>query len=494
MIPIVLYLTNVLRQISINLDRDPDLLGTTNASVSGPAGSSGDDEVMNISFVEQCGNTLREAFNKLVRSARPTQPPSQDRLDSGLYLMINMLMRIYTRVGKLRNADFVLMALNQNSSPLGHYPVSQRVTFLYYLGVFYFNSNQFFRAVECLQSSYDQCSKSQQFNAQRRLILIHLLASSLCVGRLPARILLLDPAAHNISKPFLTLSRIVKSGDIGHFHTFTDYALPAPHSDSAKWLLKKKVLLQLRNRCELYTWRSLVYQAMKYAGFLGSSEEGRQSSMPFVRFTVIHQAACFSYARARKHVYNATKGSVDLSGSLDGEGGSWVDPDFDYDEYNDHNHDGDDNDNDSYFTTNASGSDNDSPKSNTPDHPPLSDPTPEEIDSVVLSLISQGFLKGFVSHIYPEVLQSRFAIPGVRGPKARTSSPFPHAQPQEGVSVPWKEVGFPDIFQVVRNKEAEWADEGDVPGWVTEEKVTKRNAAGGGGRVVNLSGARAVGV
>ena len=459
MIPIVLYLTSILRQIAINLDRDPSLRAISTQSHL----DSTDSDVQAISYVERTGNTLREAFNKIVRISRPNQAPTPTSLSAALYQIMNSCMRIYLRASKLAISDSLLQHIDRNSPPLSFYPVSQRVTYLYYLGVFYFNSNQYYRALQCLQSSYNEVSKSQAYISQRRLILIHLVASSLCLGRLPARILLIDPAAHTISKSFVMLSAIIKSGHIGLFHTMTDSSLPEPQNEIAAWLLSKKILFQLKSRCEILVWRSLILKSFKFAGFLGSSEASKKSSMPYVRLHAIHLAARFSYEVARKVVWQQSHQSVDLWPKAD----EYVDPDFA--DYNDTTG------NDGYASSDISAiSDDDETSHGTSSsgsmksHPALHDPTAEEINSIVLSLISQGFLRGFVAHD-KDLLQSRFAIRGVSSSQGS-----------------WQQVGFPSIYETISERESD-----DVPAWITEEKVrekTQVSGGGGGGKVVNLSG------
>jgi len=483
MIPLVLHLTSILRMVAINLDRDPTL--------TAQSASAATEEEGNVSFVENTGNVLREAFNKCIQRARPTQPPTPNSLSSGLYLILNSCMSLYNRAGKLRNAEFLLGTLDKTSPPLSYYPASQRVTYLYFLGKFHFSSNHFCRAITTLQSAYDQCAKNSACLKQRRLILIHLIAAGLCVGRLPNRILIVDQAAHSISKPFLELSRIIRSGNIGRFHTYLDYTLP--DNTSAQWFLRMGILLQLRNRCEILCWRSLILQAMRHAGFLGSAD--RQSSMPYVRFTAISDAATFSYARARKQVQMSQESQPQPNGaaassivSLDEQDNDYVDPDF---------ADGDENDQEDYDNDGASTpgfgqsphADTDTASDSDATHLPLPPPTPAELNSVMLSLISQGFLKGFVSHTYPDLLQSRFAIPGIRA-SARVA-----AAAGTGPQHAWREVGFPSVWDVVREGEGEAG--ADVPGWMTEGKVRRREeerASGGGGRVIRITGAKPAGM
>lgn len=203
--------------------------------------------------------------------------------------------------------------------------------------------------------------------------------------------------------------------------------------------------------------------------------------MPYVRLTEIHKAASFSYEIARKAVWEQTQGEIDLwqTGEDDGGVHEYVDPDFLEDTHRER----------SMSVGSSDGSMGSSPPAELnggqdverASHPPLLDPTPEEVHSIVLSLIYQGFLRGFISHSLPDILASRFAVRGAANVNAGSIGR------QEEM---WREIGFPSVFEVVQ------ADaDADVPGWVTEEKVrAKSNEAGGGGRVVNLGGAKGVGL
>lgn len=101
-------------------------------------------------------------------------------------------------------------------------------------------------------------------------------------------------------------------------------------------------------------------------------------------------------------------------------------------------------------------------------------PSIAEVESIFASLIQQGFLRGFLTHGE----KPRFAVPG-SGPHG---GPLVH--------------GFPNIWQVVRDGEDD-----KVPGWVRKDDRLRAEpsamptgfGAGGGGRVVNLSGARPAG-
>ena len=124
-------------------------------------------------------------------------------------------------------------------------------------------------------------------------------------------------------------------------------------------------------------------------------------------------------------------------------------------------------------------------------------PTIGEIESIFMSLIQQGFLRGFISRPHHAIgstaatvsAGARFAIPGSKARGGPVNA------------------GFPGIYSTIL---ANSDDEGMVPGWVREENlggggghIRATSGFGGGaavgaggsmaGRVVNLSGARPVG-
>lgn len=267
---------------------------------------------------------------------------------------------------------------------------------------------------------------------------------------------------------------------------------------------------------------------MRLAGNLGDeSGSGGGKQMPWLRFTSISQAAELSFNRAKDAIYHESNGNINHYED------EYIDPDFadpeeDEEKDNDHTEQMQPTNQspfnsspfankspfapaDSQVHTNGNGDQphnyNQDTDERPPDLPYLQPPTPADINSVVLSLISQGLLKGFVQHTQPDLLQSRFAIPGVRKPASSSlssSNPFSSVNSNSSTTSPsdaWKEVGFPVIWDVISAKYLEWeGGDGDgsgvleVPGWVTREKVAKRERRNeGGGRVIYLSGARPAG-
>ncbi|KAK4943553.1 hypothetical protein LTR10_016847 [Elasticomyces elasticus] len=434
MIPIVLSFSRTLATIATNLDRNPSLVKSNNlVATQDTEGAPG-----KVSFVEDAANVLRDAFIKCLAGSpgvQRTSRPAADDKRVGIYLTANSCLKLLTQCRKLRNAQQMFSSIDAQSPPLSFYPAAQRVTYLYYLGRYHFANNHFLRAQAVLQKAYEECHR--QAIKHRRLILIYLTASNVCLGRFPSQALLSRPEAAEVGSRFLPLCKIMQAGDLGRFHQYLDLT-----SESGEWFLKRSILLQLRNRCEIIVWRSLIRRTFVFSGYMGEERK-----VPFLRLNYVRDAAAWALTRYK-------------GGSLYGLGAqivngeeAYVDPEFrgldsainetGFDPDSGHY-------DDEYIGQHASTS------------PVTSEfPTMTEVESVVLSLIQQGLLRGFALHTNP-----RFAIPGSQ----KAGGPM--------------KAGFPEVWKVIKSKES-----GEpVPGWVEEGNLNSE-----GSRVVRIMGARPAG-
>ncbi|OQU99458.1 hypothetical protein CLAIMM_05089 [Cladophialophora immunda] len=409
MIPIVLSFSRTLAAIATNLDRNPSLIRNPSLATAQDAeGAPGKPGVP--------------------RTSRPS--PEDKRI--GIYLTANSCLKLLLQCRRLRNAQQMLSSIDVQSPPLSYYPAAQRVTFLYYLGRFHFANNHFLRAQKVLQTAYEQCHR--QAIKHRRLILIYLIAANLCLGRFPSPTLLSRPESSDIGPRFTPLCKIIQTGDLGLFNRYLDL-----DSESGQWFLKRSILFQLRNRCEILVWRTLIRKTFLLAGYMGEEKK-----IPFLRLSYVHHAAGWALSKRRTNSIANGFGSHE----------KYVDPEFaDMDAAI--NETGFDPETGSYIDEYIGqyvpyGSESEEL------------PAMNEVESVVLSLIQQGLLRGFALHTNP-----RFAIPGSQ----KAGGPM--------------KTGFPEVWSVTASK-----DGGEpVPGWVEEGNLD----AGGGGRVVRIFGARPAG-
>ena len=468
-LPTVLYLSKVLARLALGLDKRPELVAQLLRDHY-----TGDKEGVKerVSFVEDAANTIREAFIKCLSDKSGSggfgRNAAPEGKRTGIYKTGNFCLKLLFQCRKLSSATTMFVSIDAQSPLLSHYPASQRVTYLYYLGRYHWANNHFFRAQLALQAAYDQCHA--QALRHRQLILIYLIASNICVGRFPSSKLLLRREAASLAQHFLPLCRLIASGDLYGFKEHL--SLDNPHG---QWFLQKRLLLQLRNRCEVLVWRSLARRVFIEVGFPG----GEDNKTPFLRLHLLQAAAKWLSSRNlvaglqitaanSQPRYSPFRGNAYGQSATDQENRvpESVDAEFaGMDEASTEN--GFDIDSGAYT---GSVEHQGEPRRTNGIDVKLSEhesrPTMGEIESIMASLIQQDLIVGFLTHTNP-----RFAIPGAKTRGALA-------------------VGFPVIWHVIQARKR-----GDqIPGWVKEDDTPSRfGGLGGGGRVVNLSGARPVG-
>jgi len=302
--------------------------------------------------------------------------------------------------------------------------------------------NHFYRAVLALQQAYDECPSSQEFCLkQKRLILVYLVAGSIILGRFPNNYLYARPEAKGFKQRFQPICEAIKKGDMATFRHLTSI-----DSEQANWFLYFRILLQIQNRCEVLVWRSLARRTFMMVGNMGDPKNKRAPTLDLADLVIVS-----SYLEKR------ALGMQDGGGIPGKRNTNWIlqqptvpksalyiDPDFEgveeLDESNDSAH------GELKFVK----------------EPILPDML--EIESIVSSLIEQGFLNGFISHKL-----KKFGIQGAR---------------QKGAL----QAGFPNVWEVVKSRNSD-----EVPGWKKETAPTVLGQTLGPGMVVNLSGARPVG-
>ncbi|KAL4778973.1 hypothetical protein BJX76DRAFT_107694 [Aspergillus varians] len=498
-LPTVLYLSKVLAKLAMGLDRRPELV----ALLLRLEGGSDDESTEKVTLVEKSANVVREAFIKCLtdRSGTPGVHGKPEGKRVGIYLMANLCLKLLFQCGKLRNAEQMFASITAQSPPLKYFPASQRVTYLYYLGRYLFSNNLFFPAQIALQSAYDQCHH-QAIN-QKRLILTYLISCNIILGRFPSLHLLQRPEAEGLPEKFVPLCQLIARGDYIAFRDHLTVKSPA-----TEWFARKGILLPLRNRCEILVWRSLSRKVFIHGGFHGDVQgQGQRGPPPFLYLTKLETAVRWlqsqhpssfpmpttsPFANSRQKPANKSPYGSQIVSTA---------PDADFILLDNPVTNGDTPDSavlskyedylcpDGFFD--ATGQWQPNPTKAIVDGPPNSEysqyelnPYAEEtnqdanqpstllreIESILASMLTQGLMRGYLTHRNP-----RFAIPG-----ARLRGALP--------------TGFPNVWQTIYARESE---DTDVPGWVQPPPTMAMGgpaALAGAGRVVNLSGARPVGV
>ncbi len=464
----------MLARFALGLDKRPELVAQL-LNQHSVVDNDGNRE--RVTFVEDAANTIREAFIKCLSDksgpggfGRDAAPEGKR---TGIYTTGNLCLKLLFQCGKLSSATTMFVSVDAQSPLLSYYPASQRVTYLYYLGRYLFANNHFFRAQLALQAAYDQCHA--QAIRHRQLILVYLMASNICLGRFPSLELLQRREATELANHFLPLCRLIASGDLSGFNAYL--SLDNGH---AQWFLHKRLLLQLRDRCEPLVWRSLARRVFIEVGFPG----GEDNKTPFLRLHLLQAAAQLldtkkSRPGLQETAANSQRGyprfgdNALVQSDLDTENRAPKMCDSEFAEMDDAIAEtGFDIESGTYNGLNEHQTEQ--LVTNRIDAKHLQQephPTIDEVESIMASLIQQDLINGFLTHNNP-----RFAIPGAKTRGALA-------------------VGFPRAWEVMQTRKRSE----EVPGWVKEDEMPNVFAGGlsggfgGGGRVVNLSGARPVG-
>ena len=451
-LPTVISLSRILARLAIGLDKRPELI----AHLTQRANEAGNEEaVERVTLVEGSANVIREAFKKCLseRSGGISGVDSQGRPEGrriGIYLTANLCLKLFFHCKKLRSAEQIFGNIYQQSPPLSLFPASQRVTFLYYLGRYLFANGHFFRAQLALEAAYNQCH--HQCLGQRRLILIYLITSNIILGRFPSANLWRKHEAVGLQEKFEPVCIAIAKGDLASFRQYL-----AIDSEHTEWFLRKRILLQLSNRCEILVWRSLARRTFILSGFHGDAANKKAPTMTLqdmLTLALYLEKKALHLPRAHEgHDRHADNGAANGNSPQPKHTNSiFIYPNVSSTENNTDN-----------ATVLSGYTDPDLEDVVDPAPPPFL-PTMEVIESIVASLVEQDLLHGFISHS-----SHRFAITG-----AKNASPL--------------QVGFPKVWDVIQAKA-----NGEVPGWVRNEKKGVGGGKFGPGMVVNLTGARPAG-
>ncbi|KAF2807743.1 uncharacterized protein BDZ99DRAFT_522363 [Mytilinidion resinicola] len=424
-LPTVIAYARVFARLAIGLDKNPELIAHLVVQ------SNSEEDGRRETLPERAANILRTAFvtclNDRGSGSGGVKDGKPDGKKVGIYKIANLCLKILFQCDKKMNAEQIFTNIYNQSPPLSIYPASERVTYLYYLGRFHFSTGHFFPAQMALQAAYDQCLASPACVGQRRLILIYLVAANMILGRFPTQSLYDRPEAAGLQAIFQPIVHTLIKGDLETFRRLVDWDSP-----NAPWLMRRyKMLLQIARLCEVIVWRSLFRRAFVLTGVQGDNETRKAPTLD-----LNYVLALFVFLEKR---------ALHPPERLDKFGPA---PDPPPEAY--------------YIDPEFVGADG---KPLEGYHANVSLPSMLNIESKCSSLISQGFMNGFISHKL-----KRFAIKGAK---------------EKGSALA---AGWPKFWDVI-NAEAP----PDCPGWKQDVASSSAGGAFGPGMVVNLSNARPVG-
>lgn len=432
MLPTIMSYSKVFAKVAVGLDKQPDLIQHL-------VEESMNEEGQRESLPEKAANVVRQAFiiclndrNTVPGGVKDGRP---DGKKVGIYKMANICLRILFQADKPESCETIFRNIMNSSPPLQIYPAAERVTFLYYLGRYHFANTDFYSAQLALQEAWDCCYAHAACHKQRRLILLYLVASNLILGRFPTEHVYQLPEAEGFRAAFTPITQAIRKGDLEAFRRITNLDLSHPSSD---FLFRFRIFYQIGNYCEVLVWRSLARKVFLLTGQLGAATttvEGRkETKASSIDLNALLHAFLFLERRAK--IKNPAMAAQDQGPGRRNFGhiffdhesttkSTYIDPDFEGVEgLEPYNHEID----------------------------------LLEVECICGSLITQGFLNGYISQ-----KSNKVAVSGINKPGGVRN-------------------GFPQPWEVVKSKNST-----DVLGW------KKDGGTASSGQIVHLSGARPAG-
>ncbi|XP_006813509.1 PCI domain-containing protein 2-like [Saccoglossus kowalevskii] len=137
------------------------------------------------------GETLEKAAELLMSCFRvcasDTRAAVEDSKKWGMLYLVNQLFKIYFKINKLHLCKPLIRAID-SSNLKDQFPISQRVTFRYFVGRKAMFDSDFKSAEEYLSFAFIHCHRTSKKN--KRLILIYLLPIKMLLGHMPSARLL----------------------------------------------------------------------------------------------------------------------------------------------------------------------------------------------------------------------------------------------------------------------------------------------------------------
>ncbi|KAF2455267.1 hypothetical protein BDY21DRAFT_307362 [Lineolata rhizophorae] len=288
-LPTVIAYSRVLARLAIGLDRQPHLIAHLVQRSAG--GEEGGAETL----PERAANIVRTAFVTCLndRTANPSglRDGKPDGKKAGIYTLANLCLKILFQCKKTRNVEQIFSNIYNQSPLLSAYPKPEQATYLYYLGRFMYQNNHFRRSAAALQHAFDLTPP--RFVSQRHSMLVYLISANLPLGRFPSENLYNLPEAAGLRELFFPVTRAIVRGDLASFRKLLDLNLLAtPSSENTsnlqlvkenhervQFLFRRRVLLQLRNRCEVLVLRSLARRTYVVAGQEGNVEKRKAATL-----------------------------------------------------------------------------------------------------------------------------------------------------------------------------------------------------------------------
>lgn len=135
-------------------------------------------------FLKDAQMKLTNSFTIVAKDRKPISSPDTKKL--AIFAVTNVLFKIYFKLNTLQLCGKLINVVERPGfiDSLTHFPVSDVVTYKYYIGRLKMFEDRYEEARECLLFALKHCPKSCHSNRQR--ILVSLIPVQMCLGVMPS--------------------------------------------------------------------------------------------------------------------------------------------------------------------------------------------------------------------------------------------------------------------------------------------------------------------
>ncbi|KAL9546413.1 hypothetical protein MBANPS3_006674 [Mucor bainieri] len=187
---------------------------------------------------------VSKVFNIMLADRSPMETSKRQ----GIFHITNLAFKVYFKLDSVRMCQTFISNINTGGLELDMFPISQQVTYKYYIGRYALYHGRLQHAQDCLMFAFEKCHAHQWHN--KRLILHYLIPTRIILGHFPS-IQLLEK--YQLAPPYVNLINTIRSGNIHgflhHLETYFDY------------FYHRLTYLLLKERGLVLVWRCLLKNA-----------------------------------------------------------------------------------------------------------------------------------------------------------------------------------------------------------------------------------------
>ncbi|KAI7900741.1 uncharacterized protein BX663DRAFT_544623 [Cokeromyces recurvatus] len=190
-------------------------------------------------------NTAARLLSKMFNIMLADRSPFESSKRQGIFHVTNLAFKVYFKLNSVRMCQTFISNIRTGGVELDMFPISQQVTYKYYIGRYALYHGRLKQAQEYLLFAFERCHAQQWHN--KRLILHYLIPTRIILGYFPSVQLL---EKYQLVGPYSNLIKMIRSG---YIYGFLQHLKKYFH-----YFYHHLTFLLLRERGVVLVWRCLI--------------------------------------------------------------------------------------------------------------------------------------------------------------------------------------------------------------------------------------------